>query len=105
MEKIVRQGILYDFYGELLTGHQKEVYEMLVIENLSQSEIADRLSITRQAVHDLIKRIDGILEEYELRMGLVSRFESVRTLIDRLEAFTEADSEEYRLCEEIKELL
>ena len=84
MEKIVRQGILYDFYGELLTGHQKEVYEMLVIENLSQSEIADRLSITRQAVHDVIKRIDGILESYETRLGLVSRFESVRVLIDRL---------------------
>lgn len=105
MEKIVRQGILYDFYGELLTGHQKEVYEMLVIENLSQSEIADRLSITRQAVHDVIKRIDGILESYETRLGLVSRFESVRVLIDRLEALTVTGSEEHKLCEEIKELL
>ena len=42
MEKIVEQGLLYDFYGELLTGHQQEIYESVVYENLS---LGDRKSV------------------------------------------------------------
>ncbi len=105
MEKIVRQGILYDFYGDLLTEHQKEVYEMLVNENLSQTEIADRMKISRQAVHDLLKRTEDILEDYESGLGLIARFEKIGRLIDDLEKLTAENSEAYRLCEEIKDLL
>ena len=41
MEKIVEQGLLYDFYGELLTKHQQRIYEGVVYENLSLGEIAE----------------------------------------------------------------
>ena len=58
MEKIVEQGLLYDFYGELLTKHQQSVYEDVVFNDLSLSEIADEQGITRQGVHDLIRRCD-----------------------------------------------
>lgn len=105
MEKIVQQGILYDFYGELLTEHQKQVYESVVYENLSLGEIADEQGVSRQAVHDLIKRTDRILEDYESKLGLVKRFDEIRKRIERLEALSASDSEEYRLCEEIKDLL
>ena len=66
MEKIVEQGLLYDFYGELLTGHQQEIYESVVYENLSLGEIAEAKGISRQAVHDIVKRCDKILLGYEL---------------------------------------
>ena len=46
MEKIVEQGLLYDFYGELLTKHQQSVYEDVVFNDLSLSEIADEQGIT-----------------------------------------------------------
>ena len=105
MEKIVQQGILYDFYGELLTEHQRNVYESVVYENLSLGEIAGEMNISRQAVHDMIKRTDRILEDYEARLGLVKRFEEIRKRIERLEALSQVDSEVYRLCEEIKDLL
>ena len=105
MEKIVQQGILYDFYGELLTEHQRNVYESVVYENLSLGEIAGEMNISRQAVHDMIKRNDRILEDYEARLGLVKRFEEIRKRIERLEALSQVDSEVYRLCEEIKDLL
>ena len=41
MEKIVEQTLLYDFYGELLTDHQKEIYEDAVFNDLPLSEIAN----------------------------------------------------------------
>ena len=41
MEKIVEQGLLYDFYGELLTEHQKQIYEAAVYNDMSLTEIAD----------------------------------------------------------------
>lgn len=82
MEKIVQQGILYDFYGELLTEHQKQVYESVVYENLSLGEIAGDMGVSRQAVHDMIKRTDRILEGYEEKLGLIRRFDEVRSRID-----------------------
>ena len=54
MDKFVQQGLLYDFYGELLTDHQKQVYEAAVCDDMSQSEIASEHGISRQGVHDLL---------------------------------------------------
>ncbi len=85
MEKIVEQGILYDFYGELLTDHQRKVYESVVYDNLSLGEIADDLGISRQAVHDLIKRTDRILADYEAKLGLVRKFDEVKKSIALVE--------------------
>lgn len=48
MEKIVEQGLLYDFYGELLTEHQKAIYEDVVFNDLSLSEIAKEKGISRR---------------------------------------------------------
>ena len=63
-KKIVEQTLLYDFYGELLTDHQKEIYEDAVFNDLSLSEIANEQGISRQGVHDLIKRCDRTLNGY-----------------------------------------
>lgn len=73
MEKIVRQGMLFDLYGELLTEHQRSIYGELVNDDLSLSEIAENHGITRQGVHDLIKRCDRILEGYEDKLHLLER--------------------------------
>ena len=53
--------MLYDFYGELLNEHQKEIYEDVVFNDMSPSEIAREEGISRQGVHDLIKRCDNSL--------------------------------------------
>ena len=78
MERIVRQGLLYDFYGVLLTEHQRKIYEDVVLQDLSISEIAREEGISRQGVHDLVKRCDKILENYEERLGLVKKFEKTK---------------------------
>ncbi len=102
MEKIVEQGLLYDFYGELLTRHQQEIYESVVYENLSLGEIAEAQGVSRQAVHDIVKRCDKTLLGYEEKLKLVSRFESIKekiSQIDQLSAQYEsgelADSSSY----------
>ncbi len=90
MEKIVRQGLLYDFYGELLTPHQKEVYEALVIDDMSLGEIAEEHGITRQAVFDLIRRCDRILLGYEEKLGLVKKFSRTRELTEEIRELAES---------------
>lgn len=81
MEKIVEQGLLYDFYGELLTRHQQEIYEGIVYENLSLGEIAEAEGISRQAVHDIVKRCDRMLLGYEEKLKLVARFAKIKEKI------------------------
>ena len=85
MEKIVEQGLLYDFYGELLTRHQQEIYESVVYENLSLGEIAEAQGISRQAVHDIVKRCDKTLLGYEEKLKLVARFESIKEKISQID--------------------
>lgn len=89
MEKIVEQGLLYDFYGELLTKHQRQIYEGIVYDNLSLAEIAQEEGISRQAVHDIVKRCDKTLQGYEEKMGLIARFESIKAKISCINQLSE----------------
>lgn len=84
MEKIVEQGLLYDFYGPLLTEHQQRIYEKAVYDNLSLSEIAQSEGISKQAVHDLIRRCTASMRDYEQKLGMMERFNRIRTDADRL---------------------
>ena len=104
MEKIVEQGLLYDFYGELLTPHQRRIYEDAVFNDHSLSEIAQEAGISRQGVHDLIKRCDRTLEEYESRLHLMQRFSQIRQKLERIRELCD-DEEVRRLTEEIIEEL
>ena len=74
MEEFVVQSLLYDFYGELLTEHQRRIYEEVVFNDFSASEVAKEEGISRQGVHDMIKRCDRILAGYEEKLHLVERF-------------------------------
>ena len=74
MDKIYEQTMLFDFYGELLTEHQRSIYEDAVYNDMSLGEIAEERGISRQGVHDLIKRCDKILQDYESKLHLVERF-------------------------------
>lgn len=84
MERFVEQTLLYDFYGELLTERQQQVYESVVLEDYSLSEVAEDLGISRQGVHDMIKRCNHTLEEYESRLHLVEKFLSIREQVRRI---------------------
>ena len=106
MIKIVEQSLLYDFYGELLNEHQKKIYEDVVFNDMSPSEIAREEGISRQGVHDLLKRCDKILSDYEEKLHLVERFMNVKRdadhIKDLLQKFRETD--DTGLIDEIEEV-
>ena len=87
-EKILENTLLYDFYGELLTEKQRKIFEMHFYEDLSLGEIGETEGISRQGVHDLRKRCDRILEEYEERLHLVERFLRIRERIQQIRRLT-----------------
>lgn len=89
MDKILEQALLYDFYGELLTEHQKEVYEQFVLDDLSLSEIAESEGISRQGVHDLVRRCQKALEGYEAKLHLVERFLTVKEKVAQIDRVLE----------------
>jgi predicted DNA-binding protein YlxM (UPF0122 family) len=99
MEDKIKSGYLYDFYGELLTEHQRSVYEMSINDDLSLAEIADSLSISRQAVHDILKRCDKLLQDYESRLHLVEKFMNIRGDVIRINELTEGNPSEATLSE------
>jgi predicted DNA-binding protein YlxM (UPF0122 family) len=86
LEEIVQQSILYDFYGELLSEHKKQIFEDYVLNDLSLSEIAAEQGISRQGVHDIVKRCTNELKEYEAKLHLVKRFQTIK---DKLEEIKE----------------
>ena len=84
MEKFVERTLLYDFYGELLTEHQQSIYEDVVLNDYSCTEVAAERGISRQGVHDMIRRCDKALEEYEEKLHLVEKFVNIRGQVQKI---------------------
>lgn len=103
MDKILEQALLYDFYGELLTEHQKEIYEQFVLDDLSLSEIAESEGISRQGVHDLVRRCQKALEGYEAKLHLVEKFLTVKKKVAQIDRVLEEWEREKEDPEEIIE--
>lgn len=89
MEEKVRQTYLYDFYGELLNEHQRRVYEDFVCNDLSLSEIAAELGISRQGVADMMKRCEQKLCGYEEKLRLLEKFLSVKEKVANIRGLCE----------------
>lgn len=100
----MEQSLLYDFYGELLTEHQKRVFEDVVLNDYSLSEVAAELDISRQGVHDMIKRCNKILNDYESKLHLVEKFLHIRQKVNEIHDLTE-DKKVKELAHDILEEL
>ena len=74
MERIVERSLLFDIYGDLLTEHQRKIYSDVVDNDFSLSEIGEEMGISRQGVHDAVKRIDKILNDYEEKLHFAEKY-------------------------------
>lgn len=72
MDKTLYNTLLYDFYGELLSEKQKQIYEMYYLKDFSLMEISECVGISRQGVRDNVVRCEKALENYENKLSLVS---------------------------------
>lgn len=92
MDKVYETSLLLDFYGQLLTDRQYEILDLHYNNDYTLSEIAEQLNISRQGVYDNEKRGRALLNEYENKLGLLSKFsqqkqkaEQVRKLFENFE--------------------
>jgi len=107
IEKYINQGILYDFYGKLLTVHQQKIYEDVVFNDFSLSEIAENEGISRQGVSDLIKRCNKSLVSYEEKLGLIKKFDETKSYVKEIQRIVGIyqNIKDEKLITEINELL
>jgi predicted DNA-binding protein YlxM (UPF0122 family) len=84
IEERVELSLLYDFYGALLKENQRRMFEGSILDDYNLAEIAEDENITRQGVHDAIKRACKQLREYEQKLGLVEKFEKQKELVKKL---------------------
>ena len=94
----IRFGSLYEMYGALLTEKQQQCLSLYFCEDYSLAEIAEEMKVSRQAIHDLLKRVEQTLEHYESMLGFLQRVEKTRMLTEEAnailnEAFATANRE------------
>ena len=107
-DKIAEVSLLFDFYGQLLTKKQQEVMRLYHEENYSLSEIADEFSISRQGVHDTLKKGEKALKDYEEKLGLLYKLESTAKAISEIEASIDLVMDQHKsdsdLCRKLKQM-
>ena len=90
-------ALLYDYYGELLTEKQRTCFDLYYNQDLSLSEIAEDLGVTRQGVHDTLARAEAQLRDFEEKTGCIARdrrtakaLEAIADACERLQSIPEA---------------
>lgn len=84
LEDLLHYSALFDFYGALLTDKQRRCLVMHLFEDYSLSEIGEAFNISRQAVHDMLRRSEQAMEAYEARLGLLARHDAERAQLARI---------------------
>lgn len=111
MEQFFEMSLLIDFYGQILTTRQYELMDLYYNNDFSLAEISQELSISRQAVHDGIKKSKTQLFEMEEKLGLVKKFEEQRVkakealqIISAIEGY-KLEDECYCKLNDLKEII
>lgn len=97
MDKRTYLTILYDYYGDLFSDHQKLYFEDYYFQNFSLGEISESNNISRNAVHKTIKNVEEKLEEYESKLKLYDKSIILDNIIKDI-----ADEKIKKRLEEIK---
>lgn len=91
-EKNLELGLLLDFYGAILPERRKDVMDLYYNDDLSLSEIAEQVGVTRQAVRETIKKTETELFFYEEKLGLLRRSAEIQQCAERIRTLCESES-------------
>ena len=83
LNRKVGYGLLAEFYAPLLTDRQQTLLELYCDEDLSLSEIASQMSISRQAVSENLNRAYERLDELEQHLQLLSSYVAMNKRVKR----------------------
>lgn len=89
--------MLYDFYEELFNERQREYFEEYYFNNLSLSEIGEKLGVSRNAIHKVIQGIEDKLNFYEEKLSLYKKSKIIHDILEKVE-----DKEIKKLLEELR---
>jgi hypothetical protein len=92
-ESPLAMTMLFDFYGDVLTGKQKDFFDLYHNHDMSLGEIAANEKITRQGVRDVIVRATQVLRSMEEKLGLVERYKTVQDALVEIRAAAAAIGE------------
>ena len=81
-DKTLKNTMLFDFYGDLLTDKQRDYFDLYHNEDLSLSEIAERAGISKQGVYDIIFRAEKTLSEIENKTGIIKKWHETRARLE-----------------------
>ena len=105
MEKRLEVSLLLDFYGPLLTEKQRDIMGLYFNDDLSLKEISEITNTSRQAIHDLIKRCNSLLLEYEKKLHLLEKSLEIQTskqrIIKKISNLNIEDHEKYEVINDI----
>ncbi len=84
LEKNIKYARLLDFYGNLLSKTQLAVMEDYLNNDITLSEVAENRNITRQAVKDMVSKVEKKLDEYEEKLGFLKKISALEAEIQKL---------------------
>ena len=102
MAKDLSLVILLDFYGGLLTDKQALALDCYYNQDLSLSEIADDMGISRQGVMAFLKQGENHLKTFEEKLGLAERFLKMNNGLSDMKAIIDSLSDTDKKTELLK---
>ena len=94
LAKTTRINFLFDFYQSLLTDKQRLYMQLYYLDDFSLGEIAGEYGVSRQAVYDNVRRTEAMLEDYEMKLNLFSKFQQRLDIVERLEQLVVGEEEQ-----------
>lgn len=104
-EKNLNIGFLLDFYGEVLTERKRDALDFYYNNDMSLSEVAEELGISRQGARELIKKAEEELNFYEEKLGLAKKFADAQSHAKRALELCEQNGVSDEVGDEIRQLL
>ena len=95
-EKNLKLAYLLDFYGDVLDEHTRSVMKAYYDDDLSLSEIAEGVGISRQGVRHVIKKGEEHLSFLEDRLGLAEHYKELEEAVELIESVKQSlDSDDF----------